>query len=83
MSKHEAPHRDINAVMADHVQQLMAMDGVTGVAIGATEDGTPCIMILLIELTETRRRALPDQLEGHPVCLFESGEIRPLGRGKD
>ncbi|HOX25978.1 MAG TPA: hypothetical protein PLL30_09555 [Candidatus Krumholzibacteria bacterium] len=80
MPKREAPRRAINDVMADHVQELMARDGVTGVAIGETADGNPCILILLRELTEAHRLALPDQLEGHPVCLFESGEIRPLGR---
>ena len=75
----QPPGRDINAVMEDHVQELMAMDGVVGVAVSETGEGVPCIMILLLELTDARKRALPETIEGHPVCLFESGEIRPLG----
>lgn len=72
------PLRDIDAVMADHVDRLMATDGVTGVAIGETPEGAPCIMILVRELTDEVRRALPERIEGHPTCLFESGEIRPM-----
>lgn len=74
------PRRPIEAVMDDHVQALMSLDGVVGVAIGRTADGTPCLMVLVEELTGARRAALPDRLEGHPVCPFESGRIRALER---
>lgn len=72
------PTRDINEVMEAHVDSLMALPGVTGVAIGQTDDGTPCILVLVIEDTDDVRAKIPGSLEGHPVKIFESGEIKPF-----
>lgn len=72
------PHRDIKAVMEDHVDSLMAMPDVVGVAIGAMDDGTPCLLILVIDTTEAVKQTIPDTLEGYPVRVEVSGEIRPL-----
>ncbi|MFO7653093.1 MAG: hypothetical protein R6X25_04645 [Candidatus Krumholzibacteriia bacterium] len=75
--------RSIEQVMNDHVDDLMALDGVTGVAIGKNDAGVPCIMVLVLKLDEEMQRRLPATIEGHPVCPFESGEIRPLGDAED
>ena len=72
------PKRDINAVMESHVNELMAIRGVTGVAIGALDDGTPCILVLVLKESEELTRQIPRKLEGHPVRIFESGEIKPM-----
>jgi hypothetical protein len=68
--------RDIKTVMESHTGELMAVPGVVGVAIGETDDGTPCILVL-VESGEVCRE-LPDTLEGYPVCILESGRIRPM-----
>lgn len=74
------PQRDIQTVQEANIPSLMAIEGVTGVAIGALDDGTPCIVIYVKELTDALRTKLPTSLEKHPVRIEVSGEIRPLGR---
>lgn len=70
--------RDISLVMNDHVARLMGLEGVTGVGLGQTEEKTPCILILVIEESDEIKSKIPTTLEGHPVRLLESGEIKPM-----
>jgi hypothetical protein len=77
-SGNSMPRRDINAVMDAHVNELMAIPGVAGVAVGATDDGTPCILVLVVRETKEIERLVPGTLEEHPVRIFVSGEIRPM-----
>jgi hypothetical protein len=56
----------------------MAIPGVTCVSIGALPDGSSTIMILILEESSALREALPDSLDGYPVVVNVSGEIRPL-----
>jgi hypothetical protein len=63
------PPRDINAVLADHDRQLLAVPGVVGVYVGLLDDQkTPCLKVML---------ALDDP-QLRPVLLEVTGEIRPL-----
>jgi hypothetical protein len=74
-----APQRDINAVLAAHDQELLAIPGVVGVYVGLREDGrTQCLKVMLARLTPENQRAIPRQLEGYPVVTEVTGEIRPL-----
>lgn len=75
------PQKDIKTVMEAHVSELMAIRGVTAVAIGALEDGTPCIKVYIEEGSNETRRAIPKALEGHPVVVEVSGKIEPMGGG--
>lgn len=70
--------REIDAVMNDHAGELMAVPGVTGVAVGALDDGTPCILVLVAETADALRRRVPGTLEGHPVKIVASGRIEPM-----
>lgn len=70
--------REINIVKEGHTAELMALPGVIGVAVGEEEDRTPCIVVLVVELTPELERKIPKTLEGHPVRIEESGEIRPM-----
>lgn len=72
------PKKDINAVLQTHTAELMAIPGVTGVAISELEDKTPCIWVLVLEKSEELDRKIPDSLDGHPVKVVVSGEIKPL-----
>lgn len=72
------PKKDINAVMEAHTKSLMEIPGVVGVAIGELEDKTPCILVLVIEQSPELDAKLPKTLEGHPVQILETGEIKPL-----
>jgi hypothetical protein len=64
--------------MEAHVDELMAIPGVTGVATGELDDRTPCILVLTAESPDEIDLGVPDILEGYPVRLLESGEIRPM-----
>lgn len=72
------PQSDVKTVMETHVSNLMAIPGVTGVAVGELEDGTPCILILILEQTHELKEKLPKQLDGHPVRVMVTGEIKPM-----
>jgi hypothetical protein len=70
--------RDINEVMNAHVNELMALPGVVGVFIGALDNGTPCIKVMVIKASPELDKKIPRDLEGHPVLIVETGEIKPL-----
>ena len=74
----EMATRDIKEVMEAHTEELMAIPGVVGVYIGALGDGTPCIKVMVIEKTPELEQKIPKALEGHPIVIEETGEIRPL-----
>jgi len=80
--KEQMPNRDINLVMTDHTAELMKIPGVTGVAIGQLDNGTPCILILVEEESKEIEQKVPKAIEGHPVKLLVSGKIVPMG-GKE
>lgn len=67
--------RPIEAVLAAHTDSLMAVPGVVGTAIGLC-DGAPCIRVLLAAANEAARQRLPARLEGYPVKVEVTGQIR-------
>lgn len=70
---------ELARIVASHAEALMAIPGVTGVAVGLLPDGeTPCLQILVTRQTDELEALLPRTVEGHPVVIVESGEIRPL-----
>jgi len=69
---------EITEVLNRHAETLMAHDGVVGVAIGETEDHTPCILIMLEDDLPELQRGLPDSIEGIPVRKVVTGEFRAL-----
>jgi hypothetical protein len=73
------PKRDINAVLRDHDQKLLAIPGVVGIYVAMLEDGkTPCLKVMLARKTPEAERDIPKSIEGHPVLSEVTGEIRPL-----
>ena len=79
----EMATRDIKEVMEAHTEELMAIPGVVGVYIGALEDETPCIKVMVIEKTPELENKIPSVLEGYPLVIVESGDIRPLSSPMD
>ena len=81
MNRHpaSAPLRDINAVLADHDKDLMAISGVVGVYVGLLSDRKiPCLKVMLARKDPSLERRIPRELEGHPVVTEVTGEIHPL-----
>jgi len=72
------PPRPLVEVLADHTPELMAIPGVVGTAESRTKDGRPCILVMLASDTPELRAKLPRELEGWPVIVELTGEIRAL-----
>ena len=71
---------NIKAVMDEHVDSLMSIDGVVGVAIGAIDNGNLCIKVMVTKEEVGRQKKIPDQLDTYPVVVEETGEIRAFTR---
>jgi hypothetical protein len=74
-----SPKRDINAVLRDHDKELMAIPNVVGVYVGVLSDGqTQCLKVMLAKKSVEAEKAIPKSIEGYPVVIEVTGEIRPL-----
>lgn len=81
---HSAPKRDINAVLSDHDDRLLAIPGVVGVYVGLMDDGqTPCLKVMLAREDPALESSIPQTLEGYPVVTEVTGVIRPLAGPED
>ena len=81
MNRHPAstPLRDINAVLADHDKELLAIPGVVGVYIGLLSDHkTSCLKVMLARNDPALKSRIPRKLEGYQVVTEVTGKIRPL-----
>ncbi len=59
----------------------MSIPGVIDVGEGALDDGTPCLLILVIELTDQVRKSVPENIDGYPVKIEVTGEIKGMSNG--
>ncbi|HEX4631037.1 MAG TPA: hypothetical protein VH188_08745 [Chthoniobacterales bacterium] len=81
MAQNTSPSRDINAVLQAHDKELLAIRGVVGVYVGLLDDQkTECLKVMLAEKSTEAERAIPKTIEGFPVVIEVSGEIRPLDK---
>ncbi len=72
------PVRPIADVLAAHTPELMSLPGVVGTYQGARDDGSPVIVVMIEKRTAELERRIPRQLEGWPVAIQVTGEIRAL-----
>ena len=70
--------RPIATVLESHSADLMSRRGVVGVYEGARDDGSPCIRVMVVQRTPELEKGLPRELEGWPVEIEVTGEIRPM-----
>jgi len=68
--------QNIKAVMNEHVDSLMSIDGVVGVGIGALDNGSLCIKVMVTNEDVRLQKEIPDQLDNYPVVVEKTGEIR-------
>ena len=71
------PQKTIEQVLDEHTDRLLALPGVVGTAQGEC-NGAPCIKILVVEETPELWEQIPDELDGYPVEIQTTGEIRAL-----
>jgi hypothetical protein len=70
--------RPLAEVIAAHGAALLEVPGVVGVYEGRLESGEPCLTIMVVRADDALRRRLPEALEGYPVVIRETGEIREM-----
>ncbi len=70
------PVRSIEKVLSRHTDDLMSIDGVIGTAQGVLDDNKPCILVFVIKKTPELDKKIPDIIEGYPVKVEETEEIR-------
>lgn len=73
--KPNASRPSIEEVIDQYAETLLAIPGVVGLGEGRC-DGEPCIVIFVVEKTEELVQQLPEELEGYPVQIKETGEFR-------
>jgi len=74
-----APSRDVNAVLAAHDKELLAIPGVVGVYVATLKDGrTTCLKVMLARKNPETERKIPSVIEGYVLVIEITGEIRAL-----
>jgi hypothetical protein len=67
----------IQQVLERHTDSLLSVPAVVGVAQGES-GGRPVIQVLVVHRTPELEARLPRTLDGYPVVIVETGEIRAL-----
>ncbi len=67
----------IDAVLARETPRLLSVPGVVGTGQGVC-DGRPCIYVYASSMTPEARSRIPAALDGYPVVIEETGEIKNL-----
>jgi hypothetical protein len=74
--------RTIEGVLKKHTDRLMSLPGVVGTAQSLCE-GKPCIRVYVVERTPELELKIPDALDGYPVEIEETGDIKALPGERD
>lgn len=72
----------IDQVLKEHTKALMFIPGVIGTGQGLCE-GNPCIKVFVIKRTPDLDQNIPKTLDGYPVVIEETGEVKALPRKQD
>lgn len=74
-----SPKRDVNAVLAAHDKELLALSGVVGVYVGTLEDHrTLCLKVMLAHKNPELEERIPKMIEGYKVIVEVTGEARAM-----
>jgi hypothetical protein len=71
------PEKTIGKVLKEHTGELMSVPGVEGVAEGMC-GSRPCIKVYVVKRSPEIEKKVPDTLEGYPVKIEVTGEIRTM-----
>ena len=75
------PRSTIQEVLRRHTPELMRIPEVIGTGQGERH-GRPVILVLAAHVTPELKARVPQALEGWPVELHETGEVRALPNRK-
>ncbi len=69
--------KTIEEVLREHTPELMSLPGVLGTAQSLCGE-KPCIIIYVLKKTPDLAQKIPRSLDGFPVAIEETGEIRAI-----
>lgn len=72
--------KNIEQVLKEHSERLMALPGVVGTAQGE-RNGEAYIAVFVASASASLQAQLPSEIEGCAVSIVETGEIRAFGSG--
>jgi len=80
MAQNSSPNRDINAVLAAHDKELLAIPDVVGVYVGTIgNERQLCLKVMLARANPESERKIPPMIEGYRVVTEVTGEIKARG----
>ena len=72
------PMKSIDDVIKVYADSMLAIPGVVGLYHGLDESGKSCLKVMVIKKTAELEKKIPKQIEGFPVEIDETGEIKPM-----
>lgn len=78
--KETVQDKTIESVLKRHTDSLMSLPGVVGTAQSECA-GKPCIKVLVAKKTPELLKRIPSSLEGYPLEIQETGEIKARDPG--
>ena len=76
------PQKKIEDALKENNSRLLSLPGVIGTAQGLC-DSKPCIRVYVIQSSPELARQIPASIDGYPVVVEETGEIRTLPEKQD
>jgi hypothetical protein len=64
-----------------HADFILGQPGVVGTATGLARDGRPAVLVLVESFEAARPAFIPGALDGVPVVVIVTGEIKALAKG--
>jgi hypothetical protein len=71
--------KTIDEVIKLYSDSLMTIPGVVGLYHGLDDSGRTCLKVMVKEKTPELEKRIPERIEGYPVVIEETGEIKPMG----
>jgi predicted NodU family carbamoyl transferase len=76
------PENTIGDVLKEHAKELMSVPGVVGTAEGLCDD-RPCIKVYVVKRSMEIDKKIPGTLEGYPVKIEVTGELRTMPENRN
>lgn len=73
------PRASIDDALGTLTERVMVLPGVVGTAQGRRR-GKPCLLVFLSRRTAALVRRIPGHVQGYPVVVKETRDLRALGR---
>jgi hypothetical protein len=72
------PRSSIGDALAALTERVMTLPGVVGTAQGRRR-GKPCLLVFLSRRSAALLRRIPGRVQGYPVTIKKTGNLRALG----